>query len=72
MAKLKVERVAGIVALSYLVIIPVGAFLAWQRIESIDKDVNALWDHAGMETTQENRPVTTRGVRSILGRWNVA
>jgi hypothetical protein len=40
----KPERVSGIVALSYLVLIPAAGFLAWRRVQTLEKNVeDALW-----------------------------
>lgn len=47
--KLTPERVAGIVALSYLVLIPAGAFWAYRKITIIDRDLTIMWDVVGME-----------------------
>lgn len=68
MPKLKPERIAGIVALSYLVIIPAGAFWAWRKIQIIDKDVTAMWDTIGMGTDQSpSAPLLTlERVRRVL------
>lgn len=53
MSKIKVEQVAGIVALSYLALIPAGAYIAHRRICEIDKDVNALWARLGNHDEDE-------------------
>lgn len=50
--KMKLEKIAGIVALSYLVLIPAGAFYAWKKIQVIDRDVTEMWDKLGMPATQ--------------------
>jgi hypothetical protein len=47
--KFKLERVTGVVALSYLVLIPVGAVIVWQKVRIIDRDVTTLWEKAGLE-----------------------
>jgi hypothetical protein len=52
--KVKPEKIAGIVALSYLVLIPAGAALVWRKIQLIELDVAELWTNAGMP--DEPRP----------------
>lgn len=44
MPKIKPERVAGIVALSYLVLIPAAGLLMYQKIRVIDRDVLEILD----------------------------
>ena len=53
---IKPEKVAGIVALSYLVLIPAGAYYAWARVKDIETDVNDLWERAGYPP-HENRGI---------------
>lgn len=43
MSKVKPEKIAGIVALSYLVLIPAGAIFAWQRLDQMKRDVDDIW-----------------------------
>lgn len=45
------EKVAGIVAISYLALIPAGGLLAWLKIRQLDRDLTAVWDQMGMDTT---------------------
>lgn len=45
MPKIKPERIAGIVALSYLVLIPVAAAYAYRKIQIIDRDLRIVWDN---------------------------
>jgi hypothetical protein len=40
---IKPERVAGIVALSYLVLIPAGAYLFHRRVQMVEKNIEDLW-----------------------------
>jgi len=47
--KIKPERIAGIVALSYLVLIPAGAFVAYRKVQILQEEVDALWDNSGMK-----------------------
>lgn len=47
--KITPERVAGIVALSYLVLLPAGAFWVYKKITTIDRDLTTMWDVVGME-----------------------
>lgn len=44
MRKLKLEKVAGIVALSYLVLIPVGGALVWMKLQTLDEDLSTIWE----------------------------
>lgn len=48
MRKLKLEKIAGVVALSYLVLIPVGAIYVWKKVKDMDEEVVAMWDKLGM------------------------
>jgi hypothetical protein len=43
MRKPKLVTVTGFVALSYLVLIPVGAYIAWRKIDFIEKDLDQVW-----------------------------
>ena len=43
MPKIKPERITGVVALSYLVLIPAGAIYLYNRLQSLDKDVTDLF-----------------------------
>jgi ABC-type Fe3+ transport system permease subunit len=54
-SKITLERATGVVALSYLVLIPVCGVLVWQKINTMDKDLNAIWEQMGMDT----KPATT-------------
>lgn len=53
MPKVKPERVYGIVALSYLVLIPASLYFMWQRIRSVDRDVTILWETLNMSNSPE-------------------
>lgn len=46
---IKPEKVAGIVALSYLVIIPVVGAWGYLKLRALDKDVETLWDNAEID-----------------------
>lgn len=64
MPKLKLEKVTGAVALAYLVLIPAGAFYAWQKIRAIDSDLNEVWVKVGMPQSQ-----TASGVDTFFRRF---
>lgn len=49
MPKVKPEKIAGIVALSYLVLIPVGAAVILGRIRTIETDIDILWNGQPIE-----------------------
>lgn len=49
MRKIKPEKVAGIVALSYLVLIPVGALYVYKKLQGMDEDVSTMWTHLEMD-----------------------
>lgn len=38
------EKVAGIVALSYLVLIPTAGIYIWRRLEKMDTDLTTVWN----------------------------
>jgi NADP-dependent 3-hydroxy acid dehydrogenase YdfG len=46
--RIKPERIAGVVALSYLVLIPAAAFVAYRKIQIVEQDIDVLWDNSGM------------------------
>jgi hypothetical protein len=41
--KIKPERVAGIVALSYLVLIPAAGVFLWKRQEMMGRNIDEVW-----------------------------
>lgn len=43
MRKLKTERVTGIVALSYLILLPFVAYQTYQKLQSLSKDMDEVW-----------------------------
>lgn len=49
MPKIRPEKVAGIVALSYLALIPAGGILTYLKLRQMDEDVNTMWAHLGMD-----------------------
>jgi hypothetical protein len=60
--RIKTERVAGIVALSYLVLIPVAGVYFYKKLEVIDKDLTIAWEKMGLEeSTQKVR-------KSVIGQ----
>lgn len=68
MPKVKPERIAGIVAMSYLVLIPTAALLAWRKIQIMQEDVDILWDNSGLKN-EPRKPLIdvsklTQGFRS--------
>jgi hypothetical protein len=68
MPKLRPEKVYGIVALSYLVLIPVGAAIAWRKLTIVDQDVTAMWEQLNMpERTNPTPLIHTNGLRRFLG-----
>lgn len=62
MPKLKLERVTGVVALCYLVLIPVAAYSAWRRLEEMDNDLTKVWEHVGMDTPEPQKKTRRIGV----------
>jgi hypothetical protein len=50
--KLKLEKITGAVALTYLVLIPAGAFYAWKKIQEIEDNVSDIWVKTGMEPVE--------------------
>lgn len=43
MPKIKPEKIAGIVALTYLVLIPGAGYLGWKKILKVEKDIDEAW-----------------------------
>ena len=72
MLKIKPERIAGIVALSYLVLIPAGGFLAWRKIQTIDKDLTEIWNEVNRSEDRTTRtPLIDLGkIREGLNNLN--
>lgn len=69
MFKIKPERVAGVVALSYLVLIPVGAFVLHRRVQILEEDTDALWRESGMSNDQLKNPplINTSKLKRVFG-----
>jgi hypothetical protein len=67
MPKVKPERVAGIVALSYLVLIPAGAFYAWTKVQELESDVELLWERAGYPPRENMGPLGD--IKRFMGRY---
>lgn len=57
---IKPERIAGVVALSYLVLIPAGAFVAYRKIQIVQHDIDTLWDNSGMSAADPEPIVDLR------------
>lgn len=55
-ARITPERVAGVVALSYLALFPLAAFFGWRKLVAVDEDLTIMWDQMGMDTPQAPRP----------------
>lgn len=68
MPKVKPEKVAGIVALSYLVLIPAGAALMWRKIQLLDQDITTMWEKLGMPEENRTSNVDLRDLRRLIGR----
>jgi hypothetical protein len=67
MPKVKTERIAGIVAMSYLVLIPTAAFLAYRKIQLLDQDIETLWEHTKAPTTVKEPLLGVDGVKRFFG-----
>lgn len=46
--KITPERIAGVVALTYLVLIPAAAIIAYRKIMSMDQDLTDMWHELKM------------------------
>lgn len=68
MPKVKPERIAGIVALSYLVLIPAGAFLAYMKLQAMDEDVSTMWEHLEMNPSEGRSVISINKLKGILKR----
>lgn len=49
MPKIRPEKISGIVALSYLFLIPAGAAWALVKIRAMDADIETLWRKANVD-----------------------
>lgn len=67
-AKITMERATGVVALSYLVLIPVSGLLVWQKIRTMDKDLTAVWEQMGMSTDPATTTIKIPKWREFLRR----
>ena len=43
--RIKLEKVTGVVALSYLALIPLSAYYAYRRLVAMEQDIVTMWDH---------------------------
>lgn len=68
MSKLKLEKITGVVALAYLILIPVGAFYVWKKVEAIDNDLTELWEKSGMPPMNAKPIINLRGMLEGLRR----
>jgi len=68
MRRLKLEKVTGFVALSYLVLIPVGALIVWQKVQYIDQDVSELWEKSEMPLAEPRPAVSISTLKRLVGR----
>lgn len=66
MRKIKLEKITGVVALAYLVLIPVGAYYAWRKIQIIDGDLTEMWDASA--NTSQPRPQAGNFFRGLRAR----
>ena len=65
----KLVNVTNVVALSYLVLIPVAGVLMLQRVKAIDTDLTVIWDEVGLKNEDlVPRPSLRDHVRNWLGR----
>lgn len=69
MPKMKSDRITGIVALSYLVLIPVAGIAAWQKIKSMDNAVAEMWEELNMPSSETTGTIHLNSLkRKLLGR----
>lgn len=68
MRKIRPEKIAGIVALSYLVLIPAGAFVAWRKIQFMDEDIAQLWEAANIPAPEPKPIFSLNQLKSVFGR----
>lgn len=70
MRKLKLEKITGVVALAYLVLIPAGAVYVWRKMEAMDEDITTMWDKLELPATDAKPIIDLRaameGVRRSL------
>lgn len=68
MFRIKPEKVAGIVALSYLVLIPAAGAVAYLKIRQIDQDTTTLWEHSGLDPEKATPFLPAEKVRGFFRR----
>jgi hypothetical protein len=54
----KLERVTGVVALSYLVLIPVAGVWGYNKLKQLDADIDTVWE----KTIYDKRVSSIKGL----------
>lgn len=65
--KVKPEKIAGIVALSYLVLIPAGAAYFFVKLKEVDDDVNTMWQYLNMDPEEAADTLSMNKIKRKLG-----
>ena len=64
--KLKPEKIAGIVALSYLILIPAGAGAAYLKLRSLEDSIDIMWDHLNLNRDEEKNLISVNKLKRML------
>lgn len=66
MRRVKLEKVTGLVALSYLVIIPVGGFLLYKKLQAVDSDLTIIWEKQAFGPNEDAERVARLNVWDLF------
>lgn len=66
MPKVKPEKIAGVVALSYLVLIPVAGFVAYRKIQIMEKDIDTVWGKSGLPSVDPDPIIDFRNWKTWI------
>lgn len=66
--KISPDKITGLVALSYLVIIPVGAFIAWRKLQVIDEDLTSLCEKLNVEIPERPQVFPRSEMKRMFSR----
>lgn len=66
MARVKSDKITGIVAMSYLVLIPVGAYVVWQKVKIIDRDINIIWEKFDLPAAETTSVLDLQKFKNLI------
>lgn len=66
MAKIKLEKVTGVVALSYVVLIPAAGAYLYMRLRLQEEDIQTIWEELKLPTDETTSRISLTNLRRIL------